>query len=115
TLTALRDSGVRMAAVTSRSRITSLATLELAGLMPYLGAVVSAEDAEAVKPHPAPLLRALKLLGADPEGGAIAGDTRHDVNAGQAIGLLTVAATYGFHGDDVLASRPDRVIGSIAE
>ena len=43
------------------------------------------------------------------------GDTPSDVEAGRAIGAVTVAATYGFHGREVLKSNPDHVIDDIGE
>ena len=43
------------------------------------------------------------------------GDTAHDVEAGRALGVLTIAATYGFHGEAVRDATPDHVIASITE
>lgn len=114
-LAAIAGHGIRMAAVTSRSRRTSVRSLELAALDTYLEAVVSAEDASALKPDPAPIRMALDLLGANAENAAMAGDTRHDIEPGRALGMLTIGVTYGFHGDDILAAEPDVVIRSIDE
>jgi pyrophosphatase PpaX len=115
TLRWLREQGLVLAAVTSRSRRTSVESLEVAGVSEFFGAVVSAEDTLALKPDPAPLARALEMLGRTPEGAAMAGDTAADVVAGKALGMHTVAATYGFHGREVLLSRPDAVIEAIEE
>ena len=115
-LAALQQAGVRMAAVTSRSRATSLVTLENAALARFFSAVVSAEDAAALKPDPAPLRVALHRL--QHEGGrvAMAGDTPHDIEAGRAIGAVTIAATYGFQPREVLASSdPDTFIDTLDE
>lgn len=118
TLEALRAAGIRMAAVTSRSRLTSTTTLELAGVLEFFGAIVSAEDVTALKPDPEPMLAALAGLGltpADAIAAAVVGDTHNDIGAGKAVGAFTVAATYGFHGEDVLEAAPDAVIRDIAE
>lgn len=116
TLAGLRSAGVRLAAVTSRSRRTTVPTLFHAGLAGYLDAVVSAEDASALKPDPAPFVRALELLGGAPGPGVAAvGDSTADVEAGRAIGLVTVAATYGFHGHRVLDAAPDHRLDHIAD
>jgi pyrophosphatase PpaX len=112
-LAALRDAGLALAAVTSRSRRTSLLTLELAGLLPFFGAVVSAEDCVTLKPDPAPLHMALNLLGRGVEGAAMVGDTPHDIEAGRALGLVTVGASYGFFGPAIADHAPDHLIGSI--
>lgn len=114
-LAALHDAGLALAAVTSRSRRTSVSTLEQAGLATYFDAIVSAEDGGGLKPDPAPLLHALTLLDREPRTAAMVGDTPHDIEAGKAAGLFTVAATYGFRGMGVLESQPDVSIGAIGE
>src|SRR5206468_2618435 len=106
-LATLQDAGLALAAVTSRSRRTSLVTLELAGLLPFFGAVVSAEDCPELKPDPAPLRLALGLLGRDALGAAMVGDTPHDIEAGRALGMVTVGATYGFYGPSLADHHPD--------
>ena len=115
TLGTLIHAGLRLAAVTSRSRRTSTRTLELAGLAPFFDAVVSAEDVAALKPDPAPLLHALGLLGERAAHAAMVGDTRHDIEAGQALAMFTVGATYGFAGEAIRAATPDRVISDIRD
>ncbi|MEO9254209.1 MAG: HAD-IA family hydrolase, partial [Tepidiformaceae bacterium] len=114
-LEALRDAGLKLAAVTSRSRRTSLLTLERAGLASYFDAIVSAEDGGGLKPDPAPLRHALALLGRDTAGAAMVGDSPHDIAAGKALGLLTVGAIYGFHQSSVVDAQPDRIIAHISE
>lgn len=114
-LATLKDAGIAVAAVTSRSNRTSVKTLEAARLDHLLGAVVSAEDAPALKPDPAPLRRAHELLGS-PEGPVVmVGDAHQDIEAGKAFSATTVAATYGFHGKAVLETGPDYVIAAISE
>lgn len=114
-LTALKDAGIPVAAVTSRSNRTSVKTLEAAKIDHLLGAIVSAEDAPALKPDPAPLRRAHELLGS-PDGPVVmVGDAHQDIEAGKAFSATTVAATYGFHGRAVLDTDPDYVIDTISD
>lgn len=114
TLARLKDAGFALAAVTSRSRRTSLDTLEQSGLLGYLTVVVSAEDAAALKPHPAPLLRALAQLGRDPGEAAMVGDTPHDIAAGRTAGTRTIGALYGFHGETAMrAAGADALIAQV--
>jgi len=68
-----------------------------------------------LKPDPMPLLHALGLLGEQAAHAAMVGDTRHDVEAGQALAMLTVGATYGFAGEGIRSAAPDRVITDIRE
>ena len=115
TLTLLRQRGLQLAAVTSRSHRTSVRSLEVSGLFELFDAIVSAEDAEALKPDPAPLRHALAVLGADAAGAVMVGDTAADILAGRALGIRTVGVTYGFGGRSVLEHAPDAVIEDIAE
>jgi 2-phosphoglycolate phosphatase len=114
-LAALRDAGLRLAAITSRSRRTSVLTLELAGLTHYLDLVLSAEDAPAIKPDPAPLLLALDHLGVRPAAAVMVGDTDADVLAGRAAGVRTVGVTYGFHREGIHDAGPDATIDRLAD
>lgn len=115
TLAGLRERGLRLAAVTSRSRMTSVESLRRTGLLDLLGAVISAEDAAALKPDPRHLRAALAALGGDEQGVAMVGDTPADILGGRSIGACTVAALYGFHGEAVLAAEPDAAIHEIRE
>jgi HAD superfamily hydrolase (TIGR01509 family) len=114
-LAALRASGYRLAAITSRSGRTSVLTLELAGLAPHFATVISAEDTEHLKPHPAPLELGLERLGASASYAVMVGDTAADVLAGQALGMPTIAALYGFQGEAVRSARPTVTITNIGE
>jgi HAD superfamily hydrolase (TIGR01549 family) len=115
TLSSLRVRGLRLAAVTSRSRSTSVASLDRVGMLGALEAVISAEDAVALKPDPRHLQAALDSLGVGAQGVVMVGDTSADIDGGRNIGALTVAALYGFHGEAVLAANPDRTIRDIRE
>ena len=111
----VRNAGIAMAAVTSRSRGTSLRTLQDAGLDGFFEAVVSAEDTPELKPDPAPLRLALALLKASEESAVMVGDTAHDVIAGRAAGMATIGVTYGFNPQAVIDAKPDWTIATIAE
>jgi pyrophosphatase PpaX len=107
--------GLRMAAVTTRSRISSLTTLERCGLARFMQTVMSAEDTPNLKPHPEPLRKALAVLKVKPAQAVMVGDTEADVQAGRSAGTLTVGAVYGFQGAAVQRCNPDYVIRSIRE
>lgn len=60
--------------------------------------VVSGDTTPHAKPHPAPLLEAARRLGVDPACCMYVGDDERDIVAGLAAGMGTVAATYGYLG-----------------
>jgi pyrophosphatase PpaX len=115
TLRALRAAGVRLAAVTARSKVSSLQTVDRAGFGDLLEVTVSAEDAARPKPHPEGLLAALGHLGVPADAAAMVGDTEVDILAGRAAGTATIGALYGFHGPQLAACRPDHLLRDIRE
>ncbi|MBI4268631.1 HAD-IA family hydrolase [Candidatus Uhrbacteria bacterium] len=115
TVTMLKERGYAMAAVTTRSRRTSLQTLKNAGIFDFFDVVISGEDAKELKPHPAPLFAALKNLQAVPEAAVMVGDSHFDIEAGKNAGTKTIRATYGFHADNLFEPEPDFFIDDIKD
>ncbi|MDP2211114.1 MAG: HAD-IA family hydrolase [Candidatus Aquicultor sp.] len=114
TLETLKESGLRIGAVTTRARASTLKTLSFTGLATYLDHVVAFEDVENLKPHPEPILKTLGVLNSRPAAAVMVGDTDVDIAAGRNAGTLTVGVTYGFHGLEILKSCPDHIIDDIA-
>jgi phosphoglycolate phosphatase len=83
-------------------------TMPLTQAMPLFrtaGAIVSGDTTPHAKPHPAPLLEAARLLGLDAACCMYVGDDERDIVAGLAAGMTTVAATYGYLGQQSDVSR----------
>lgn len=77
------------------------------------GCVVSGDTMPQPKPHPGPLLEAAKRLGIAPQDCWYVGDDIRDIQAGQAAGMLTVAAAWGYCGAVTPHSwGADLIIGS---
>ncbi|HEY0817152.1 MAG TPA: HAD-IA family hydrolase, partial [Rhizobacter sp.] len=64
------------------------------------------------KPHPAPLLEAARRIGVPPIDCVYVGDDLRDVQAGQAAGMATVVAAWGYlgQGDPIEAWGADHII-----
>jgi len=93
--------GVRWGIVTNKvSRLTEPLVAQL-GLDTRAGCVVSGDTTPHSKPHPAPLLHAARELALQPERIVYVGDDLRDVQAGFAAGMVTVAAAYGYCGNDI--------------
>lgn len=83
-------------------------TLPLTRAMPLFSSaatVVSGDTTPHAKPHPAPLLEAASRLGLLPAQCAYVGDDERDIIAGQAAGMCTIAATYGYLGEETDIAR----------
>ena len=114
-LTRLREHGFKMAAVTSRSKITSLETLRRANIHDFFDVVISEEDAPRTKPDPDPLLKALELLDEEPSRSCMIGDSHADIEAGISAGCKTIRALYGFHAERLHDPEPDFFIADISD
>lgn len=93
--------GVRWGIVTNKAaRFTEPLVAQL-GLGTRAACVVSGDTTPHAKPHPAPLLHAAQQLSIAPARIAYVGDDLRDIQAGDAAGMATVAAAYGYCGDGV--------------
>jgi pyrophosphatase PpaX len=108
TLQSLHTAGVRLAAVTSKSRRLALRNLEFVRLLPLFTAIIAEEDTARHKPHPEPVLVALERLGAAPEAAVMVGDSPYDVAAARGAGVRSAAALWGpFSRAALAAEAPD--------
>jgi pyrophosphatase PpaX len=94
-LDALTARGVRMAVVTSKLEPSARRSLEFLGLAHHFEALVGLESTARHKPDPEPVRYALGLLSAAPGEAAFVGDSPHDMAAGNAAGVATVATLWG--------------------
>lgn len=116
TLTALRDMGLTLGVVTSKSRDRVDSDMERFGLQGMFSVIVSGDVSAERKPHPGPVLDAIRELALHPSEVVMVGDGPQDVRAGRGAGALTVACTYGFHGrEECSEADPDFLIDAIEE
>jgi pyrophosphatase PpaX len=87
--------GSRVGVVTSKRRIGVDRALRACGLTDRFEVMVCAEDTQAHKPDPTPLLLGLERMGATAEQSLYVGDTVHDLVAGKRAGMWTAAALWG--------------------
>src|SRR3712207_4989750 len=109
-LARLRAGGVRVAVVTSKRRPSvEMALKKFPGLGEVVDCFVTMEDTAEHKPNPAPLLKGLEFLGdVPPEEAAYVGDSPFDVAAAKAVGITSVAVSWGAFSEDTLRSAEDR-------
>ena len=104
----VKDRGARTGLVTSKNQQGALRGLRLVGLHELIDVMVCADDVENPKPHPEPVERAVRLLGADPETTVYIGDSIHDMRSGRAAGVKIAAVLWGPFGREHLAhAEPD--------
>jgi len=112
----LHGEGARLALVTSKLRTGANRGLRLLELEEELPVRICADDVVNGKPDPEPVLKALAALDARPEDALFIGDSDHDIHAGRAAGVRTVAVTWGpFAREKLEAAGPTHWVGAPEE
>jgi phosphoglycolate phosphatase len=114
TLQALRRWGFKVGIVTRNSGV---AVRTICTAIDQLCDVFLPRDAvRFAKPHPEHLQRALEGLHVSAHEAVMIGDGPIDIDAGKALGLMTVAVLTGGRGrQELLASQPDLILDSVAD
>lgn len=98
-LSTLENQGVPWGIVTNKPRYLAEQLLKVMGLDTRCAVLVCPEDVSHKKPDPEPMYLALEKLGI-PRGAASSvlyvGDHIRDIEAGNAAGMLTILAAYGY-------------------
>jgi pyrophosphatase PpaX len=116
TLTALHDRGHALAVVTSKAEPLARRGLAHVGLDGFFHVIVGLESCTRHKPDPEPVHTALDRLGMQPKDAAFVGDSPHDMAAGRAAEVTTIAALWGpFSRAQLAASEPDYYIERMGE
>ncbi|HJU23949.1 MAG TPA: HAD-IIIA family hydrolase [Casimicrobiaceae bacterium] len=99
-LDALDARGLPFGIVTNKATRFTQRVVAALGLDARAGAIVSGDTTAHPKPHPGPLLHAASLLGITPQRCVYVGDDLRDVTAGNAAGMATIVAEYGYLGEE---------------
>jgi pyrophosphatase PpaX len=95
TVDLLHARGHPMAVVTSKMEALAGRGLAHVGLLDQFETIVGCDTSTKHKPDPEPVLIALERLGYAPREAVFVGDSVHDILAGNAAGVTTVAALWG--------------------
>jgi phosphoglycolate phosphatase len=115
TINALRAK-TRLGVVTNKPRGFAVKILEKLDVGDIISVVIGGDTLPERKPHPAPLLRAVKDLGGLVASTLVVGDGIQDIKAGQAAGSRTCVARYGYgFSKELLEMKPDYTIQTFDE
>jgi pyrophosphatase PpaX len=120
-LASLRASGLRLGVVTSKRERSARIGMSRYGLGDFFEAGIFHDDTVRHKPDPAPLIVGAQRLRVAPGRTIYVGDSVHDVAAGRAAGMRTIAAAWGpfpraaleAAGPDHVADSPDDVVALV--
>ncbi len=115
TLRHLRATGLKLAVCTNKPAAAAGIVLCELGLADFFDAVSGGDSVARRKPDPEHVLDALRRIGGTPSAAAMVGDNEHDIAAGKAAGLFTIAVTYGYARVPPAALGADRLVDRFAD
>ena len=117
TLSALKQSGIKMAVVTSKKRPAAIRDLGCYNLVEYFDTIIACDDCAENKPLPGPILMALKRLGLNGADCLAVGDSPYDLQSARAAGCQTAAVRYtSFDWNFILnEGKPDYVLNKMTD
>lgn len=116
TMDELLRRGIKLGIVTTKIRPTTLRALEMFDLLKYMETIVTVNDVEHAKPHPEPVLTALRNLNADPKHTLMVGDSAVDIQSAQAAGVRVAGVSWSLKGEETLRKyHPDYIIHDMSD
>ena len=116
-LQSLERSGIEWGVVTNKARRFALPLLATMKLDQRAACIVCGDTTPHTKPHPEPLLHALRELGLPASAAWYVGDDERDIQAARAANMRSLAARYGYIGTGAPpeAWRADGIVDSAEE
>ncbi|MCK8489620.1 pyrophosphatase PpaX [Paenibacillus sp. MBLB2552] len=112
----LHDRGITIGIVTTKIKETTLLALNMFGFKPYMKAIVTVEDVKHPKPHPEPILTALRELNADPARTLMVGDSAADLQCAKAAGVQAAGVAWSLKGEAMLRKYdPDYILQDMTD
>lgn len=106
--------GLRIGLATNDAEEPARAHLESVGVAKFFHFVSGFDSGFGAKPAPGPLLAFVRSQALTPDEVVMVGDSRHDLMAGRAAGMRTVAVLTGVAGRNELAPFADVVLTDIS-
>ena len=113
-LGALKARGLKLGLATNDTEHPARVHLERAGVLDLFDFVVGCDSGWGGKPAPGQLLEFVRRFGLQASRVAMVGDSRHDLDAGRAAGMLAVGVLTGMAGHVDLVGHADVVLDDIA-
>ena len=115
----LEAKGIPWGVITNKREHLTHPLMQALNLTDRSACIVCGDTTAYSKPHPEPMLAACRQIQIAPDECLYIGDAQHDITAGKAANMKTLAATYGYlkpddkpqdWGADGLIHHPDEII-----
>lgn len=107
--------GTRLAVVTNKHEAATHRLLKQLDLAEYFSVVIGGDTLAERKPHPLPLLHALRKLDVNRDDAAMIGDSQNDALAANSAGIPCVILRYGYGGEWPQDVKPDAFANDVAQ
>jgi phosphoglycolate phosphatase len=114
-LEGLRAINIALGVATNDSEVPALAHLGAAGVTDLFDFIAGYDSGFGGKPAPGQLLAFAQAVDVSPEHCVMVGDSTHDLHAGRAAGMRTIAVLTGAATAQTLAPLADVVLRDIGE
>lgn len=115
-LTHLKGKNIKTAIVTSRRRNNAINYLKHFKMANLFDVVIGPEDCKHHKPHPEPVLLALKYLHSEPSKSCMVGDSPFDIMAANEAKVISIGVSYTAIDFSLLEqAKPQKIINNLIE
>lgn len=115
-LTHLKEKNIKTAIVTSRRRNNAINYLKHFKMANLFDVVIGPEDCKHHKPHPEPVLLALKYLHSEPSKSCMVGDSPFDIMAANEAKVISIGVSYTAIDFSLLEqAKPQKIINNLIE
>lgn len=116
TLKTLKESGYKLAIVSTKINAVVMKGLRFTKLDEFFEVIITLDHVEKAKPDPEPVQKALALLGSSPEEAIMIGDNYHDILSGQNAGTKTAGVAWSAKGREHLEQyNPDYILEKMSD
>lgn len=116
TLKTLKESGYKIAIVSTKISDVVKKGLQLTKLDEFFEVIIALDHVEKAKPDPEPVQKALALLGSSPEESIMIGDNYHDILSGKNAGTKTAGVAWSAKGREHLEQyNPDYILEKMSD
>lgn len=106
----VHDAGYLCAVCTNKPEGLAETLMQRLGVRGHFGALIGADTLSERKPHPMPLVEAVKRVGGDISRTVLVGDTITDHKTARAAGVASLLVTFGPDGEEVCDLQPDGLL-----
>lgn len=117
TLRRLHKEGLKLGIVTTKAWQTVDKGMNVTNIHSFFDTVITLDDVNQAKPHPEPVLKAMKRLNAQTaESTLMIGDNSHDIEAGHHAGVKTAGVAWSLKGKEKLQTyRPTYMFDDLSD